>query len=231
MNIVLDYRASTVSVDALNNMGYDVIKTPNISTLYSTICGHADIMLHKIDKNAVIVEPTVFDYFSAKLSNVTVMQGNTVLGNKYPFDIAYNCARIGKNIICNEKYTDSKILEYYYENGFKILNTKQGYAKCSICIISDNAIITSDKNISKLAEKNEIDVITVNDDKIELQGFEHGFIGGATGLISDSTLAVNGDINLHSDCNKILDFCSIYNIDILSLNNEIIKDIGSILTI
>ncbi len=231
MNIVIDYRASTKTVDALKNMGYKVIVTPHMNTLYNTICGHTDIMLHKINSDTVITEPSVYDYFAEKLKNITVLKGNTVLDSKYPHDIAYNCARVGNNIFCNEKFTDKKILNYYRENGYNIINSKQGYAKCSICIVSDNAIITSDKNISMLAEKNKIDVLTVNDDKIALKGFEHGFIGGATGLISKDILAVNGDINLHSDCDRIVDFCSTYNIKVLSLNDNQITDIGSLIVI
>lgn len=231
MNVVIDYRASTKTVDTLKKMGYNVIFTPHLSILYNTICGHSDIMLHKINKNTVVVEPTVYNYFLEKMKNITVLKGITMLKSEYPFDIAYNCARVGNNIFCNEKFTDKRILNHYRENGYKIINSKQGYAKCSICIVSDNAIITSDKNISIQAEKNRIDVLRVDDSKIKLIGFEHGFIGGATGLITKDILAVNGDIQFHSDCNKILDFCYGYNIKVLSLNNEEITDIGSIISV
>lgn len=230
-NAILDFRASAKTVDALEKLGFKVIKTPQMATVYTTICGHADIMIHKLEDNLLVAEPTAYDYFCKSLGNVSVVQGKTVLSAKYPFDIAYNAARVGKNLFCNEKYTDETILDFADKNGINIANTKQGYAKCSICIVSDNAIITSDKNIAAVAEKNKIDVLMVDDSSIKLIGFEHGFIGGATGLITENILAVNGDINYHTDCNRILDFCKSHKTEVLSLNNGPIIDIGSILII
>lgn len=228
---IIDYRASAKTVDALEKLNFSVIKTPQLTTLYTTICGHSDIMVFKAQNDEIIVEPTVFKYFSNKLTNIEVVAGNTILNEKYPFDIAYNAALVGKKLICNEQFTDDKILDFANRNDIKIVNTKQGYAKCSICIISDEAIITSDKNIQIAAEKNKIDVLMVDDTSIKLNGFEHGFIGGATGLISKNILAVNGDINYHKDCNRIVDFCKSYGIEVISLNNEQIDDIGSIITL
>ena len=54
---------------------------------------------------------------------------------------------------------------------------------------------------------------------------------GASGLISNDTWCINGDINRLKNCNKILDFASLNNIEILCLNNTDIIDIGSILPI
>lgn len=230
-NAVLDFRASAKTVDALQKLGFNVIKTPEMTTLYTTICGHTDIMIHKLAENLIVTEPTLYDYFCGSLKNVSVVRGKTVLNAKYPFDIAYNAAKVGKNLFCLEKYTDKVILDYANKNDINIINTKQGYAKCSICIVSDNAIITSDKNIAAAAEKNKIDVLTVDDSSIKLIGFEHGFIGGATGLIAENILAINGDINYHMDCNRILDFCKLHKTDVISLKNGPIIDIGSILII
>lgn len=230
-NAVLDFRASAETVDALKKLGFNVIKTHHMTTVYATICGHVDIMIHKLKENLLVAEPTVYDYFCKSLRNVTIVRGKTALNAKYPFDIAYNAARVGKNLFCLEKYTDKVILDYANENGVNIVNTKQGYAKCSICIVSDEAIITSDKNIAAAAEKNKIDVLTVDDSSIKLIGFEHGFIGGATGLIAENVLAINGDINYHTDCNRILDFCKSHKTEIISLNSGPIIDIGSILII
>ena len=230
-NAIVDYRASAKTVGALEKLGFSVVKTPQMTTLYTTICGHSDIMVFKAGEKRIIAEPTVFEYFKNSLPEVEVVPGKTILNAKYPLDIAYNVALVGDKLFCNEKYTDKEILEFADRNGIKILNTKQGYAKCSICIVSNDAIITSDKNIQIAAEKNKIDVLMVNDSSIKLEGFEHGFIGGATGLIEKNILAVNGDINHHKDCNRIVDFCKMHKIEVLSLNNGPIIDIGSIITL
>ena len=64
---------------------------------------------------------------------------------------------------------------------------------------------------------------------IELRKLDYGFIGGATGLIDNSTLAVNGDINSHPDSEQIKVFCHKYNVDIIPLKDGKLVDIGTII--
>lgn len=228
---IIDSRASVKTTDALEKYGFNVVLTPKLDHVYTTICGHSDIMVHKLCDNSIIAEPTVIDYFKEKLPGIEVVSGETILKDKYPYDIAYNAARVGNNIICNKNFTDNKIIDFANRNDIKLLNTKQGYAKCSICVISDNAAITSDKNIQSVLNKNGIDVLLVDDSKIKLKNFEHGFIGGATGLLNKNKLAVNGNISLHTNYTEIIEFCKKYDVEVISLNNEEITDIGTIITL
>ena len=219
---IIDYRASVKTADALEKYGFNVVLTPHLDHIYTTICGHTDIMVHKLCDKTIVAEPTVSNYFKEKMPEIEVI---------YPYDIAYNAVRIGNNIICNNNFTDSKIIEFANKNGLNLLNTKQGYAKCSICVISNEAVITSDKNIQSVLNKNNVDVLMVDDNKIKLENFEHGFIGGATGLLNENTLAVNGNIERHTNYKEIIEFCNKYGVDVISLNNEEINDIGSIMVV
>ena len=228
---IIDYRASVKTADALRKYGFKVVLTPHLDHVYTTICGHTDIMVHKLCDKTIVAEPTVSGYFKEKMPEIEVIPGNTILKEKYPYDIAYNAARVGNNIICNKNFTDDKIIEFANENGLNLLNTKQGYAKCSICVISNEAVITSDKNIQSVLNKNNVDVLMVDDSKIKLENFEHGFIGGATGLLNENTLAVNGNIELHTNYREIIEFCNKHGVEVISLNNEEIIDIGSIIMV
>lgn len=227
MRAIVDFRISDKSVKTLKNLGTEVVKTPKLSAVYNAICGHADIMLCKLSENTVICEPTVADYF--KIHGCSVISGETMLKSKYPSDIAYNAARVGNYLICAEKHTDKVILNYCAKNGIEIINTKQGYAKCSVCVVAENAIITSDKNIAGCALKRGIDVFVTDDRDIALTDFEHGFIGGASGLLNNSTLVYNGNIKMHRDCTGIEKFCEKYGVRIISLNDGRAEDIGSII--
>ena len=40
-----------------------------------------------------------------------------------------------------------------------IFDSKQGYSKCSICVVNENAIITEDNGIARLLKNSQIDVI------------------------------------------------------------------------
>lgn len=228
---ILDSRASVKTADALEKYGFKVVLTPQLDHVYTTICGHTDIIVHVLCDGVVVAEPTVAEYFKNKMPEVEVIPGKTILNEKYPYDIAYNAARVGNNIICNKNFTDDVILNFANKNGLNIVNTKQGYAKCSICVVSNDAIITSDKNIQSVAIKNKIDVLLVDDNEIKLNGFNHGFIGGATGLLNKNILAVNGNIEFHRNYNEIISFCAKHGVEVISLNSDEIIDIGSILIV
>ena len=129
MNVIIDYRASKETADALRNMNFNVVLTPKLGNVYNAICGHADIMLHKLSNNLAVAEPGVCDYFKSRLPDVEIIRGKNVLTGEYPHDIAYNAARIGSFAFLNEKYTDPTVLDYFCNNAVKIIDVKQGYAK------------------------------------------------------------------------------------------------------
>ena len=82
-----------------------------------------------------------------------LVKTNTTAGNKYPEDVRLNCAVIGNKIICNCKTIAQEVLEYAYVNDYSIIDVNQGYARCSVCIVNENAIITDDKSIYTAAGK------------------------------------------------------------------------------
>lgn len=225
--VVVDFRISENSIKTLKNLGYNVIKTQKNPYVQEGICGHPDIELCKLKNHDFVVMPTYRGFLNVEKCNM--IEGRSVLGKKYPFDIAYNCALVGNYLFCKEKYTDSAILDYCRKNGIKILDTRQGYAKCSVCVVSDNAIITADKNIYELAKINSIDALLIENKGIVLRGYNEGFFGGATGLLEKDLLAVNGNLELHRDYDRIKNFCLQYGVNILSLSKEPICDVGSII--
>ena len=225
--VVVDFRISNKSENELKKLGYRVIKTQKNPNVCDAICGHPDIVLCKLKNHDFVVDTTFRGLLLCCEGNFII--GKSLLKDKYPFDIAYNSALVGNKLFCNEKYTDKAILDYCINKDIKILDIKQGYAKCSICTVSDNAIITADKNISNTAIKNDIDVLLIENKGIILNGYSEGFIGGATGLIEKDLLAVNGNIELHNDYQRIKAFCAKYGVNVVSLSDEPIYDIGSII--
>lgn len=226
--LLVDFRISKKSCKTLENMGYCVLKTLKEPNLAEPVCGHPDMILCKLKDRDFVCKSTFSGLFKS-IDNFNFIMGKSELKDKYPYDIAYNCALVGNSLFCNEKYADEAILEYCKNNGIKIINTKQGYAKCSICIVSDNSIITADKNIYRQATKNGIDALLVENKGIVLDGYNEGFIGGATGLIEKDLLCVNGNLELHKYFEKIKSFCNKYGVRILSLSDEPITDIGTVI--
>ena len=138
----------------------------------------------------------------------------------------YNATALKNYVICNKVYTDKTVLDSHNK---EIINVKQGYSKCNICIVDNNAIITSDNGIAKTVAQKGIDVLKISPGYIELRKLDYGFIGGATGIIDNNMLAVNGDINSHPDSEQIKVFCHKYNVDIIPLKDGKLVDIGTII--
>lgn len=223
--IIADYRTSEVTKAELVRLGFSVIETKPISKLYNEVRGHADMQIHIVNGKA-ICEPTVYGYYKEALKGVDIVRGGVELSERYPSDIAYNTCGVGNYAICKTEYTAHEILKEYRNMGAIILNTRQGYAKCSLCVIDKNSAITSDNGLYKLLKEHGINILKIREGFIQL-GKMNGFIGGASGLIKPNLIAFNGDLRTHPDCENIKSFCRNSGADIVSLNKGPLIDIGS----
>ncbi len=227
--VLIDYRAEKAAA-ALRKLGIEVFVTPRLDIAYPAVSGHPDMLFHQLDENCAAVVPAALEYFKEMFPDCEIFAGGAI-ADTYPGDIAYNIARLGKLAFHNKKYTDKKIYEYYARNGIRLINTAQGYTKCSICIVSENAIITADRKLARLAGGNGLDALLIGSGNIRLKDFPYGFIGGAAGLISKEILAFNGDITQHPDYRKIKHFCARHGVETLPLHSDVLEDIGSIIPV
>ena len=140
-----------------------------------------------------------------------------------------NICLFGKNVICNTKTAYKPVLESLREKS--ILHTNQRYAKCSCAVIGENALITSDRGIYEICLQNKIDVLQISAGDIELDGYAYGFIGGCCGFISKNTLAFTGNVELHRDFENMRDFAKNYGVELYSLSNGQLYDIGGIIPV
>ena len=218
------------SLETLSKYGVNAIKIPQHNLLYDSVKSHPDMQVYHTGGNRILCEENAKNSVAKLFPLKNICSGNRI-GGSYPEDVAYNAARVGNFLICNIAFIAKEIIEEAKKDGLEIINVRQGYAKCNICIISENAIITSDKGIVAALGNFPIDVLFVDDSAVKLKNFCHGFIGGATGKISEDKLAVNGNIKLHKSCDEIINFAKKHLVEIISLNNGYLEDIGSILPI
>lgn len=229
MKVIVDYRISHQTERALINSGCEVIKTLPLKSVYHEICGHPDIQLHNACGRLICASET-YDYYRKLLPETDIIRGSVELGAKYPYDIAYNTCRIGRYALCRREYTAPEILMEYEKNNIEIIDIKQGYAKCSICVVTDNAVITADKGICRALTGLDIDVLEIQPGYIELYGMD-GFIGGASGLIKRGILAFNGSLFSHPDGERIDEFVKSHGVMSIMLDDRKLQDIGSIIRI
>lgn len=232
MNVaIVDKRADEKTIYSLEKAGLYVIPTTVIKGLYDAVATHADMQIHYLGSNKFICAPETFLHYKKLLPDeFTLLTGSVQVGSEYPHDISYNAAVLNDFVICNAAYTAIEILSEYKCMNKNILNVRQGYSKCSTAIVTGNAVITADTGIYKTSVDNGIDALKITSGNIKLRGMEYGFIGGATGLIAENVLGVNGNIYTHIDSDNIKAFCNKHNVELVPLKDGILEDIGTIIT-
>ena len=231
--VIVDYRADKDIISNLEKFGLEVILSCKNESVLPALWGHPDMQVCKCSDNTFVACPECYDYYKKELYGfgVDVYKGKSFLSSNYPKDIAYNVARIGDTAVHNFSYTDSEILCHFKVNHVNLINVSQGYSKCNICVVSDNAIITSDKGIYDAVVKDSIEALLICDGNIDIFGWEYGFIGGASGKIGNDVLAFCGDLSKHENFCEIQSFCKKFNVKCVSLSDKRLMDLGSVIYI
>ena len=195
--------------EELNKFGYEIIPTKKINTFLEPEQYHAYMQILCI-KNKVI---TLDDCIKKP-------------GKNYPENILLNCLYHNNKLYGKLSATDSSVREYCRENNIETVNVNQGYTRCSTLVVNDKAVITADKSIEKGMKNNGVEVLLISAGNIVLEGFDYGFIGGAS-FSDNNTIYFFGDITKHPDYNKIKEFTSKHNsiIEILC-KTQPLTDIG-----
>lgn len=219
------------SIRYLNNMNINVIFSCENNNVLRSLRYHADMQISFVEPGKAVCAPECYQYYKSALMNCDceIMAGDTILSCNYPGDIAYNIIVAEKTAIHNFRYTDPKILNFISSK--KCVNVSQGYTACTLCMINENAFITSDRGIKRTLVGLGADVLLIDDSQIRLKGFEHGFFGGASVMLSENILAVNGNVMNLSDGCAVCNFCAGYGVDVISLSDEYVTDVGSIIPV
>lgn len=183
-----------------------------------------------------IVDPAISNHPDIFLCKMGACDGAPIyfaeqddLGWDYPLDVAFNAACTGKYFIHNLSYTNEKLLLAAKEMGLTLINVRQGYTKCSIVVVSENAIITYDEGIVRACSKYpELEVLQVSPGFVRLDGYDTGFIGGSSGRVGNEVI-FNGDLFAHPDFQRIVTFIEKRGLICRWFPDYKLTDIGSIL--
>lgn len=214
----------------LELLGIQVIITNCEQNVPQPVRSHADLFVNYIGSGEVLLTKA-----QVKLKTTLEKLGckcypiDEALGNVYPEDCRLNCVCNRSDLICNYGIVSDKIKELC--KGKNVINTRQGYTKCSLCPVADGAFITDDKSIAVALKNAKYDVLEVKKGSVTLDGYDYGFIGGACSKISENILAFFGNAKEHKSYEDIKAFCGNYKIDLLSLGNGSPCDIGSFIPI
>ena len=190
---------------------------------------HADMSALHIGKNKIVLsENQQVLYTLLKERGFEVSFTSREIKGEYPDDIALNLTVIGDKILGKLSFADETALGWcsYYSK----IDVRQGYCKCSCLVVRDNALITDDESVYKIAVKNCLDCLLISKGDVLLPGHQYGFIGGASGKISENEVLFFGDITAHRDYKKIAGFIEKHGCRIISLDFPL-TDFGGIIPI
>ena len=228
--VIVSCDCTNTIISRLKEFNINVIKTLKNPDLPEGLSTHADLQICFIE-NYAITAPFAYEYYKDLLPDYNVVKGNNKVQGAYPNDISYNILTSKKRLIHNLKYTDKKILQVCSDIDYSIYNVNQGYTKCTVCMVNENAVITEDEGVKNTLKESGFDVLLIDSGDVVLKGYKNGFLGGASGLIDKDTLCFFGDITKHSNYAEIHDFAEKYGVSLISLSNETLVDYGSIIPI
>ena len=188
--LIISHKSKKEFTDFLDFKKIKYLKTIDNPNLDKRISDHPDLSIFKLDDKNLIVDKNVYDYYKKNLKNINVIRGDEALG-KYPYDAIYNIVKF-KNFYIHNDFTEKHIKLFFQEKNIKHLFVKQGYTRCSMLIFNEN-LMTSDMGIFKKL-KNILPMTLLKEEKIPLDGFDKGFLGGCFGKIDEKTLLFNGNI-------------------------------------
>ena len=217
------------AVKKLNALSIDTLLIEETDSLPDGLSSHTDLQLLHLKSNKLLISSGSEHLFERLVDLGFEVEHTKKLGKNYPDDVPLNAKIVGDYIICNKNTIDSKILEMAEKLSLKVIDVKQGYSGCSVCVLNENAIITDDKSIFTAAQFFLNDVTLIEKNSIRLKKYNYGFIGGCCGKISKNEIAFNGSLMSHSDYKQIVDALNRNNIKGIELHNGILEDIGGII--
>lgn len=215
---------------SLGHYGIKVLPIPANPYVDKRLSSHADLSVFHAGGEKIFLAPFLKGTeFAEKMheSGFNITFCDIIQGENYPNDAALNICSVGDNFIFNPKVSCQKIINELKEQGREGIITKQGYCKCSVCIVDEKSIISSDKGICKAWRDNGLDALEIEAGFIELKGFDYGFIGGAAFKLGAATLAFTGSLDAHPDKTRILEFLYKRSISPVFLTELPVFDIGS----
>lgn len=212
--------------EALQKEGIKTVSFVN-STLPAEISKHQDMLLCHIGDCHIFADPSL-DVSCLTELGFSVYSSVGIM-SEYPFDVKLNVAVSDDYYICNSKHIDKHLSQRLILSGRQSIHTNQGYAKCSVCFVTNKAVITDDISIYKALKNTPCDVLLISKGDIYLSDKHIGFFGGSTGKIDKNTLAVTGSLRYHRDETAILQFCEKHEVQVKELTEGRITDIGGIL--
>lgn len=239
--IIADSRMPEDAKKNLKKLGNVLFINPT-SVTYNSISSHPDIFFFQKD-DALIYAPNAPKRIIKELKKrkIKLIEGKKEVGKKYPETVPYNAVGIGNLLIHKLKHTDETILSSYENH----INVNQGYTRCNLLALNENAFITSDVGIfnavnSQQTTDNSLypreslvetygrtSVLYIDPKQIKLEGQKNGFFPGCCGVWKNNLIVCGSTKNLKEKA-ELDKFLKDNNFNLIELYDGDLIDVGSI---
>ncbi|MBQ5663539.1 MAG: hypothetical protein IIV19_03795 [Bacteroidaceae bacterium] len=220
----------TEEISDLKKLGVKLIPAPNNPDIQDEICNHIDLLAFTFPEGIIVIDECIAGEIVPFLTDYKIIVCSDIK-SPYPNDVKLNAAIVGKRLICNTKHIHPVILDKAQELGYEVIHTNQGYAKCNICVLTCDAVITSDAGICETLKEHGVDVLKISEGNIQLSESHYGFIGGASAKIYDDVVYFSGDFTAHPDYIKISSFLQKHKIKAVYNDKRPLRDFGGIISL
>ena len=228
--IIADSRMPEEAKKNLKKLG-NVLFINHTSVTYNSISSHPDIFFFQKD-DALIYAPNAPKRIIKELKKLKIklIEGKKEVGKKYPETVPYNAIGIGNLLIHNLKHTDETILSSYENH----INVNQGYTRCNLLALNENAFITSDLAISRQlsavnsqSQSSTVKVLYIDPKQIKLEGQKNGFFPGCCGVWKNNLIVCGSTKNL-KEKTELDKFLKDNNFNLIELYDGDLIDVGSV---
>lgn len=199
-----------------------MIPLPAFGRLPAPVSDHPDMLLYRDPSGA----PVVYEGYYAEnrpLFDALPYKIRTIPDPKsaaYPDDVALNCLNLRSRLIgrvgAGHPLLTSDLVP---------LPVKQGYTRCSVCLVGPDAAITADPGIADALGSIGVRVLRIRAGSILLPGYDCGFIGGASVNLGDR-IGFFGELSAHPDGEAMEAFIRAEGYEPVSLSPGPLTDFG-----
>ena len=223
--IIIDKKMPLEAKRTLRQYG-DLLELQTSGITYPAISGHPDIFFCQTPAG-LVVAPELPDHYLVVLQQkeIQVVKGVSMPGNIYPQTAHYNAVASSKLLIHNLKVTDPIILDAC--KALPHIHVNQAYTRCNLLALN-NIFLTSDKGIHNTLMSKGVESNYYSPEGIQLEGFNHGFLGGACGVFGGKVF-VCGSLKYYSQGKEFKQIVENDGYDLVELYDGPLVDVGSIL--
>lgn len=228
MIAIVDRAYYDILRDKLSELNIKAFPSFESKILKGAVKTHPDMSLFKYDEETLIASRESFDYYNEifKGTNINIINANEDPFEKYPSDVKFNALRVGEHLIC-KKDTCADAIMNRFDDG-KIINSSQGYVKCSVIDIGGKHFVTDDKYLHKIINGLGYKSILLEKGLVKIKDYDYGFVGGASGYARDK-IFLTGKIINEANRIRLEEFAREINKELIYLTEYDIFDIGTLM--